>query len=443
MHRRHFIKLAGMAGAASAISLPLRASAEAVLANSSTGSKPSTTVWLPENGQSHEIGKRSPSPNIHYIKNWQPKLFDGAGSLLKTDSATLPAGRYVATFQIWHDESDGDYLGDIKAWQGSHLVSREQIIAEDFPDGLDGGYQRCQLEFTVSRESSDIRFEVWFADNGRITTGAVSVTPVDDLRPFYNIGHRCSTMEKADEMVSRGANMIEFDITPELVDGRIEFNVKHSGDLKWTRYPDFNRYLANLKKHMDQGNIAMIMLDTKQDDAIEPRLYALDLAERLIKVGITPEQAVMSVPAAVAGVFRTTLGQHGKVTALYGCGIDAYLEDYGDLTEQQWVEQVEATGASFLGVGAASQYFWSPMKDWMSWIQALANRRDQKGAFGKAYFWTINKRSSIRKCLDYNVDGIITDEPDRVRDILKEPEYQRIYRLADERDSQFKVHGYQ
>ena len=442
MQRRHFIKMAGLASAATGLSLSGIANAVSAITEKA-GLRPSATTWMPENGQSHDIGRRSRSPNIHYIKNWEPKLFDGSGSLLKTTPEQLPAGRYVSTLQIWHKDCRDSYLGEIRAWKGETLLSSEPIIGEDFPDFLDGGYQRCQLEFTLPRDAADISFEVWFADNGKITTGAVAVTPVDTLRPFYNIAHRCSTAEKANEMVSVGSNMIEFDVTPELVDGNIEFNVFHSGDRDWTRYPDFNNYLRNLKNHMDQGNIAMIMLDTKQAEGVDPALYARALAERLMLVGIPAELAVMSVPAAVAQTFRNALGQQGSETAFYPCGLDAYLEDYGDLTEQQWVDQVEATGATFLGVGAAAEFFWSPMKNWMSWIQALVNRRDQKGQHSKSYFWTINKRSSMRKCLDYGVDGVITDNPERMHAILQEPEYQRVYRLATRHDSQFRVHGYE
>ncbi len=219
-----------------------------------------------------------------------------------------------------------------------------------------------------------------------------------------------------------------------MVNGNIEFNIKHSGD--------FNDYLRNLKKHLDAQKIALIMLDTKQADDVDPKAYALALSERLIMVGINPELSTMSVPAAVSAQFREVLGYHGDFAAFYPCGLDSYLEDYGNLTELQWVKQAEATGASFLGVGAAAQFFWSPMKDWMSWIQVMTNRRDTHGSFKKAYYWTTNRKTSMRKALDYGVDGMITDDPDDLYAIVQERPYKRMLRLATQKDSQFKVHGF-
>ncbi|MBN2651047.1 MAG: hypothetical protein JXR63_01590 [Spirochaetales bacterium] len=406
--------------------------------------RPTMTTWMPEDGQTHEIGYLSNSADGKWIKTWTTSRNDGPGSMLKTSPTRLPLGEYTATFQVWHKQSAGKVLGELRAWSGDSLIASKPLISETFPDYNNGGYQRAQLEFTIPENSENIWLELYYANNHYIWTGAVSLTRTTTKRPFYNIAHRSNTISKVNEMVNLQANAIECDITPTLVDDKIEFYVYHAGDTSYTNYSDFDEFLTNLKSHLDSQSIALTMFDCKQKSSISPEAYATALAQRLIQVGFNPDHVVMSVPGNVAGIFSQTLkqpDQNGNV--MFDCGIDSYLESYSGLSALQWIEQVELTGASFVGVGIDAAVIFSPMHVWMPWIQTMTNRRDQLGNYKKAYFWTLNSKASMRKCIDYNCDGIITNYPDRLNEVLNEANYQAIVRPATQQDNQFSVHGFE
>lgn len=402
------------------------------------------TTFLPENGQSHEIGQLSKSINLDWIKTWTVAWCSPAGSMLKTAPVTLAEGKHTGLYQVWHKQKAGRYLGELRVWANGQLISSKELISESITDYLGGGYQRAVIDFNLTEDSADVVLELYYGGNNRyLWTGAVNITPTETRRPFYNIGHRCSTINTVNDMVNRHANAIECDITPELKDGKIEFKVYHIGDLPWTPSNQFGAYLENIKRHFDDNKITFFMFDCKQVNGIAPADYARALAQRAIDAGLQAEYIAFSVPEDIAGIFYETLktpDEDGNI--LYDAGIDSYLLSYSGLTENSWVNQVEEIGATFIGVGEVS-YSPTPMANWMPWIQAQTNRRDAGLNFKKAYFWTLNRAVSMRKCVDYGVDGIITNNPERMYQVMNETPYNQIIRPATQADSQFKVHGFE
>ncbi|WP_071872275.1 hypothetical protein [Atopomonas hussainii] len=429
MQRRHLLQWFAASPVLSALALPAQAASV----------RPALTSWLPEQGQSHAIGRLSRSISPEWIKNWTHDRGTPAGSFLRTAAVDLPQGHYGVVFQLWHKSAPGQLLGELRAWQGGSLLARQPLYAEEIADKHAGGYQRALLEVTLHGDSRGVEFELYFAAQADLWTGMVSVTPLDSPRPFYNIAHRCSTQAKVRESVAAGANAIECDLTPKALGDDVGFYVYHIGDLVYTHYRDFDAYLQQLKQLLDSGALAMVMLDCKQDKAIAPATYAKRLAERLLAVGIAPQQVVMSVPGNTAAAFYATLAAGDA--PLYPCVFDSYLEDYGDLTPASWVQQVEATGATFIGVGAVVYDIFKPMPHWMPWLQALTSRRDALGQIRKSFFWTVDRPQSMRNALDAGVDAIITNKPGCLAQVLKEAPYARILRLATGQDDLTARHG--
>lgn len=416
----------------------------ACLAEEKIDSPPMTT-WMPEIGQTHEIGYLAKSDEVNWISTWTTDSDQAAGSLLKTNPISLNKGKYSVLFQVWHRQDAGVELGELRAWAGDKLIASKPLISEEFTDLYTGGFQRAMLKIDLGETTKNLSFELYYGGNNNyIWTGAVNLTPLNTKRPFYNIAHRCSTKEKVNRMVARNANAIEFDVTPVNDNGNIEFTVYHSGDFFYTKKHEFNEFVMNLKSHFDSKKIALIELDCKQDESIDPALYAKELATRLINAGIKPEHSLFSVPKEQAAIFKKVLkdkDENGK--AFFDAGIDSYLMDYSGLTAESWSEKVEQIGSTFIGVGATSVLITQPMPTWMDWIQAMTNRRDRNKNFKKTYYWTLNNKTSMRKCLDYGVDGVITNFPARMDEVLKEEPYASIFRLATQEDSQFKVHGFE
>ncbi|VVS94507.1 plc-like phosphodiesterase tim beta/alpha-barrel domain superfamily [Desulfoluna spongiiphila] len=402
---------------------------------------PAMTTWTPEIGQSHEIGYLSTHGGLNWIPTWTVEKNQAPGTLLETDPMDLAEGRYAVLFQVWHKQNDGVRLGELRAWSGSELIASAPLISREFPSYRAGGFQRAILELELAQSAPDVRFELYYGGgNTYIWTGAVNLSPIGTRRPFYNIAHRCSTVDKVNRMVDKNANAIEFDLTPVEEDGSIGFKVYHSGDICHTPASRFDDFLLNLKAHIDSRRIALIELDCKQDKDIDPADYARALAQRLMDAEIPARLAVFSVPRAQAAIFNDVLKKgDAEGHSLYNAGIDSYLQDYSGLTPDTWAAKVEAIGSTFIGVGASSVNP-SSMPSWMAWVQAMTNLRDSNRNFKKSYYWTLNRKASMRTCLDYGVDGVITNFPDRMDEVLNEAPYSLLFRRATQDDSQFAVH---
>jgi len=66
-------------------------------------------------------------------------------------------------------------------------------------------------------------------------------------------------------------------------------------------------------------------------------------------------------------------------------------------------------------VKASGARVWSP-----NWGDVVAAQVEEAHALGlKVIPWTINESADMEKFVDMGVDGIITDRPDRLREVLK------------------------
>lgn len=68
--------------------------------------------------------------------------------------------------------------------------------------------------------------------------------------------------------------------------------------------------------------------------------------------------------------------------------------------------------------------------------EAIQFRNDQ-GHFRKVYFWTVDILYQIRSVLRLGLDAVLTNQPQRVLQVLEEPEFKARYRLATPYDDPF------
>ena len=74
-------------------------------------------------------------------------------------------------------------------------------------------------------------------------------------------------------------------------------------------------------------------------------------------------------------------------------------------------------------------------------LEKLVRVRDLSGSnIKKVYRWTIDLSDSIKLALRYGIDGIMTNHPERIVSILRDPEFAGIYRLANIYDNPFNKH---
>ena len=72
-------------------------------------------------------------------------------------------------------------------------------------------------------------------------------------------------------------------------------------------------------------------------------------------------------------------------------------------------------------------------------LEKLTDIRDSGNSqIQKIYRWTVDLTDQIRSILRFNIDGIMTNHPERVAKIVQEdPEFNKFYRLATIHDDPF------
>ncbi len=403
---------------------------------------PQRTVWLPFDGQEHEVGAASRSGDLNWITTWAGN--NQTGILAKTSQVDVPAGDWVAIFQVYHKQSAGKSLAKLLVKSNRTIIKSVELTSATFDNFIDGGYQRGSIEFALSETTPNVTLELQDYNNHFIWVGAISLQRKQ--KPVYVIGHQCSTWNKVVNYVNDGANAAEFDITPESNPASDEtaFSVFHGWplpDIHFTAAKDFSAYLKNIKIYMDEGKLAMVIVDCKNPSSPSVETYASRLATNLKNHKFDLERTVVSVPKDHAKAFAAEMKKNG-----FPCHVDSYYESYPSQSDrdlsaiQDWVTTIRDAGATMVGVGkdhkVRGEFF-----RYAYWLTGLLKERDASNKFKKIYFWTANTAYIARQVLDYGVDGILTDEPKTITNVIKEAPYNQIFRMATAKDKVSTVHG--
>ncbi|XP_076314908.1 dermonecrotic toxin LarSicTox-alphaI-1-like [Tachypleus tridentatus] len=66
---------------------------------------------------------------------------------------------------------------------------------------------------------------------------------------------------------------------------------------------------------------------------------------------------------------------------------------------------------------------------------AVNNRKRETGYVDKVYRWTVDLSTSVRTMLSRDVDAIMTNHPERVKNVLQELQFRRRFRMALKSDN--------
>ncbi|KAL1472079.1 hypothetical protein MTO96_039547 [Rhipicephalus appendiculatus] len=79
---------------------------------------------------------------------------------------------------------------------------------------------------------------------------------------------------------------------------------------------------------------------------------------------------------------------------------------------------------------------------WESRTKAVVSRRTAANTthdyVDKAYVWTVDNPSTMRRFLRLNIDGMVTNKPATLLSVLKEDEFLKMYQLATAQESPWK-----
>lgn len=409
--------------------------AKELKADRSNRQRPGITTWLPHQ-QEHGLGRQG-AADLYRGDSWTTTSGDSEGYMVVCWEVKLEPGEYAVLFQIYHKESEGRDIGTIEVFTSSASTVASKLIKTRYFESQD--WQREVLTFRIDEPVTVTLALYW---NGKVPlwTGAVDLTCLP-RRPFYNIAHMCNTSDYVQEAITKGANAIECDITVKDNDGVLSFEVYHGFappyPIRSMASTPLEEYLQFMNEVSD--DLALIIFDCKKNEAVDYRRYGRELCN-IIKRYLAPERCVMSIPEVEMVPFFK-----GMDNASFSAGKDISMVSTSPASEDPclWLNVAEREEVTFLGMGIDAYAPFSPLRNWLAPFQCATSSRDRNHLVKKVYYWTLNAAVSMRKMLDYGVDGIIVNEPETLWRVLREEPYRTVYRLATPYDSQFMVHGWE
>jgi hypothetical protein len=396
---------------------------------------PRRSVWLPWQ-QLHEIGEPG-RLGLMRAASWMVGPRDCAGVVLATSPAMVSEGRYAMLVTLRHRARARATVAMIEVLVDGDVKVQKSVVAS-----RTHGWQREMVAFELARAGTLV-LRVLSPGGHRLWTGTVSLCR-EPPRPFYAMAHMRNSPAGVARALAHGANAIECDVCARVEPGgRIALDAHHGFSIPYSRRglarTPLRDYVGVLEPFAEQ--LALLVLDCKPSASLQHdyRSYGRALAETI--AGLFPESRVLiSVhdPSMMA-VFA------GAAEAGFAAGRDVNLIDNTAEFENphQWIRFAEHHDLTALGIGTDCFVVGNLLRTWYAPIAAAVNGRDQRQRVKKVYYWTLQARAAIRSMLDYGLDGLIVNSPRGLLDVLAEPPFDVLYRLATPADSQFVVHGFE
>ena len=344
----------------------------------------------------------------------------------------------INTREYYHASTGG---WDYATTTFTTTVPNQEVTLYIVKDGKDADNQYLwfgAVNFTYIGNTKDRRFTPLSGQYTEPMSGRKVIfqyePQVPRYRPFYAFSHCCNSISHVDAAVKSGVNGVEFDISAEgetSAAADYGFKVSHpapcpsecSAPSNVTYKDKFGEYLSNLKKHIDNGKLAMLLFDCKFKKTDDGAKYAQSLVNAVRKAGIPDYACLLCVDRSLATAIFDELNRLN-----FYCHRDVYINTnnpYSDYdSPEKYFHEMSQYRPTFHGVGH-DPFGRAPMWKWMPWIQNLCNRRDsgtdlKTSSLRKVYFWTVDSKEDMKNCIDYGVDGLITNYPDTLMQVLRD-----------------------
>lgn len=291
--------------------------------------------------------------------------------------------------------------------------------------------------------------------------------PADARRPIWNLAHMVNSIKELDYRLSKGANAVEADVT-----------FGRNGDPLYTYHgppcdcwrhchqaEDFNDYLRYVHELSEETgedatgkNLTLLFLDLKLDHldqwakvkagvelakSVRANLFPgkpLEVSSSTTKRGNLrkPLRLILSInhvtDIELVLNFVHHLEENGSGDLLQRIGFDVGMNDELNLIEYTWKKYGRQLN---LWQGDGYTNCFSPFYNLERLTKAILKRDQADGYPKKVYQWTIDLHDRIREALRMGVDAIMTNHPERLLNILLEPEMAQQFRLATQDDDPF------
>nr|ANY30979.1 loxtox protein [Loxosceles similis] len=276
----------------------------------------------------------------------------------------------------------------------------------------------------------------------------------DGRRPVWNIAHMTNDIEIVKTYLDDGANALEFDI--EFNERGQPLRTYHGVPCdccrKCGRTETFSTFMDQMRKFTTPGDpefrekLVLLMLDLKVKDFDSS--LALEAGQNIAKVLLdsywqrgkadTRAYIVLSIPsldyAKLIRGFYNEVKKQNFPTYRRRVGVDFSGNDDLDDTRRA-LERVNITRRIWQSDGITNC-----LPRGTGRLAAAIKRRDdpEYRFINKVYYWSVDRKSTIRTVLDLEADGMITNFPDNFASVLNESKYASRFRLANYMDNPWK-----
>jgi hypothetical protein len=228
------------------------------------------------------------------------------------------------------------------------------------------------------------------------------------MRQFFIIGHNPNTVADAMNYLRAGANALEPDI--HFING-----VYYLGEGTTSTDLSLQNYLKGLSMALRSNPTlvpVLIMFDTKNSDGNIPHL--LDCVQQNYSAEF--KDTGITITRSVAGADEHAFFETGAAMLApnKAIGIDEHTDpEHADI----FFKSLNVTNYTY--ADGISIYLSLFLDLFRSRIRRAVAMRDKGSSFKMVYSWTLDSASEIQKFLELNPDGLITDNPASLKEILE------------------------
>ncbi|XP_035226852.1 dermonecrotic toxin StSicTox-betaIB1i-like [Stegodyphus dumicola] len=273
-------------------------------------------------------------------------------------------------------------------------------------------------------------------------------------RPFYVIGHMVNSIDEVTYFLSSGANVLELDVA-FFNNGSIH-QVFHGVPCdcmrSCTQKSDFSNYLQFVRsittpsvgKYFNQ--LTLLYFDLKLANVYDKFEAGQQLAQHIYEdLWETDSKNMMKVVVSINSIYNQDVIR-GFLQRFRELNLTTLLNDYvafdGGISDLSLIEEMwERHGLknSNIWQGDGTTNCFSQLYPDTRLQQALNARDSNSSSFDKVYHWTIDSKQRMRSSLDMAVDGIITNAPAVLKDIIEnEDPYTQQFSLATIQENPFQ-----
>lgn len=247
-------------------------------------------------------------------------------------------------------------------------------------------------------------------------------------RPFYIVGHNPNTIGDVISALNAGANAIEPDVN---VFQKYQDQLCISHDEGGTNAPSLTKFLSDLHKvAIDRPDLALVVFDCKPKVARAQNGLTLLNSIRTLLTSDTNLNVIISVSQLSEKAIFDMIKNSLRLSE--GLMVD---EDNDPIavsnffTQDRVSHQCYGNGISILNDVLGPNV--RPSMERACEFRAATNK------IRFIYVWTVNNENLMREYIKIGVDGIITDDVRRLRNIVFESQFQPVIHLAKRSDNPF------